>query len=393
MSFARTNGRTQAVGAMRWRRWLVVGLSSMLLHALALNWIGGNFRLPAQEDAPPPALRTVLVLAHQPENRPLATPPTPRPASLARAKTRPPRAKPQSAPKVAVPAAAPSTPVATATAPALPEMPPAPDMAADAQAAMLAAAAPAESGFGNPGMLDTGAASVTQSAPAPDHRLYKVDPPPSATLKYKVQALREGREVFGHGTIAWQFNGSQYAINGDAGILFFSLLEFSSHGKTDEFGIAPLQYTEKRFRRQQTETRFDREHKLISFSASANTFPLQGGEQDRASIVWQLASIGRGDAARFAPDTQVPLFIAGVRDGSTWNIQVLGEEEIEVGLGRLRAWHVRRAPRPGDKDQILDIWLAPSYNWYPVRLRYTETNGEYLDLSLSAIEAAAATSR
>lgn len=266
--------------------------------------------------------------------------------------------------------------------PATPEIPPA------APATMLAEAGLAASGFGDPSMAAIAAPAATQSAPPPDNGRYKVDPPPSAALKYDVQALREGQVVYGHGTIAWQFNGSQYAINGDAGILFFSLLGFSSRGQVGEAGIAPLQYTEKRFRRPQTDTWFNPESRLISFSASARTFPLQGGEQDRASIIWQLAGIGRGDATRFVPNAQLPLFVAGVRDGATWNILVLGEEEIEVGLGKLRAWHVRRAPRAGDKDQILDIWLAPAHNWYPVRLRYTESSGEYLELSLSGIDAA-----
>lgn len=222
-----------------------------------------------------------------------------------------------------------------------------------------------------------------------EKNLYKIDPPPSATLEYQVQALREGQMVHGHGKIAWTRNGSQYAISGEAGILFISLLDFGSHGQIDEFGIAPAQYTEKRFRRAQTETRFNRDSKLITFSASPKSFPLKGGEQDRASIIWQLAAIGRGDAARYVPGAQIPLFIAGVRDGSTWNIQVIGEENIDVGMGSLRAWHVRRAPRPGDKDQILDIWLTPSHHWYPAKLRYTEVNGEYLELSLSNIAAPA----
>lgn len=235
--------------------------------------------------------------------------------------------------------------------------------------------------------LDTDAGKTTE--PTTEKTLYKIDPPPSATLEYAVQAMREGQMMHGHGKIDWKFSGSQYMIQGQAGILFISLLDFGSQGHIDEFGIAPLQYTEKRFRRAPTETRFNRESKLISFSASPKSFPLQGGEQDRASIIWQLASIGRGDAARFTPGAQIPIFIAGVRDGSAWNIQVIGEEEINVGVGGLRAWHVRRAPRTGDKDQVLDIWLAPSHHWYPVKLRYTEANGEYLELSLSAIQAPA----
>ena len=44
-----------------------------------------------------------------------------------------------------------------------------------------------------------------------------------------------------------------------------------------------------------------------------------------------------------------------------------------------------RIPRQGSYDQKLDIWLAPQQGWYPVKLRYTETNGDYLDMALSKL--------
>jgi hypothetical protein len=49
----------------------------------------------------------------------------------------------------------------------------------------------------------------------------------------------------------------------------------------------------------------------------------------------------------------------------------------------MNAWHVVRIPRPGSYEQKLDIWLSQQQGWYPVKLRFTETNGEYLDMSLS----------
>jgi len=382
MSLIRTDGKPLAAGALRWRRWLVVGLLSLLLHGLALNWVGGNFNLPGPTSEPAQVMRTVLLQAEKPEAAPVATPPAPRPEPVKRPKHKAPQPKPAAIADTSAPAA--ESPVVATADQAAVTLSPDPALSADAQAAIAAS-----QGLAEPGIADNTATVASQSTPTPvpGGNRYKVNPPPSAALKYDVLALRAGQEVYGHGTIAWQFNGSHYIINGDAGILFFSVFDFSSRGQIDEFGIAPVQYTEKRWRRPQTDTLFNRDRNLISFSASAKSFPLQGGEQDRASIVWQLAGIGRGDAARFVPDAQIPVFIAGVRDGSIWNIQVIGEEEIEVGLGKLRTWHVQRTPRAGDHDQILDIWLAPAHDWYPVRLRYTETNGDYLDMSLSGIEA------
>jgi hypothetical protein len=165
-------------------------------------------------------------------------------------------------------------------------------------------------------------------------------------------------------------------------------MTFKSEGMIDEHGVSPVIYSEKRFRRSETATHFQRERNTISFSASEQTYPRQGGEQDRASIVWQLAGIGRGDSAKFVPDAEIDVFVAGIRDGEVWRIHVIGEEEIDTGSGKTKAWHVMRMPRPGSYDQKLDIWLAPESGWYPVKIRYTETNGDYLDMSVSNLKLA-----
>jgi hypothetical protein len=209
--------------------------------------------------------------------------------------------------------------------------------------------------------------------------------PPSAELKYEVQALREGQTVYGSGKIAWRSGGAGYEVRGEAGVLFFTLLEFGSRGVVDEYGVSPTIYTEKRFRRSETATHFRREEGLISFSSSTVTYPRRGGEQDRASIVWQLAALGLGEPERFTPGAQIDVFVAGVRDGEAWSMKVLGLEEVDTASGRLQAWHVVRVPRPGSYEQKLDIWLAPERHWYPMRLRWTETNGEYLDMSASSV--------
>jgi hypothetical protein len=279
-----------------------------------------------------------------------------------------PRAKPRRARAAPQPAPA---PVTDAAPPAGMEVPgtsvePATDITAVASSAAEAApAAPAVS------------AADEQAV------RYKVSPPPSAELKYDVQALREGQTVYGSGTISWQSEGNNYTVTGEAGILFFSVLSFKSEGTIDDFGVAPVIYSEKRFRKPQTNTHFHRERNTISFSASTITYPRKGGEQDRASIIWQLAGIGRGDSEKFMPDAEIDIFVAGVRDGETWRIRVIGKEDVDIGGDKMAAWHVVRMPRPGSYDQRIDIWLAPQQEWYPVKLRYTETNGDFLDMLLS----------
>jgi len=371
----------------RWRgpllRMLAVLTLSLLLHALALHWAGGHVGLPspAGEDAPPVAVALLpppapVAAAAAPEPPP--PPPKPKPRPKARPKTiapqqanvPPPVAPP--ADTVAGPALADAAPPETAPQPT-PQPTPA---AADSTAATTFAEAPPQ----------------TASAPATPEQesfpRYQVRPPPSVDLKYEVRALRQGKEVYGSGRIVWHADGQRYRIDGEAGVLFFTVLRFQSQGGFDVFGVAPQSYVEKRMRKDESVTHFEPSPGSIRFSSSTASYPRNGGEQDRASIVWQLASIGLGDPAQYAPGAQLRVFVAGIRNAEPWLIQVIGQEQIDTPAGAMQAWHVSRVPRPGSRDQKLDIWLAPGHSWYPVRLRFTEASGEYLDLAVSAIHPA-----
>jgi hypothetical protein len=368
----------------RYRRVIVIMALSLLLHGLLLGWGADRLHLPQPHAAPQTVLETALLAPPTPPVAPAAPAPASKPEPIK------PRGRPLAKP---VPAAAPAaTPVpdtdAATIAPTLPAT--SPDSAYSVPTEPLAPLPAATVGIGRSrdgaGTAD-GNDSATAAMPASASAVhYNFDPPPSATLKYDVEALREGQKVYGHGSIAWRLDGSRYSIAGDAGILFFSVLSFNSEGAIDEFGVAPVLYSEKRFRKAATNTHFQRERNLISFSASTTSYPRQGGEQDRASVIWQLASIGRGDSSRFVAGADIDLFVAGVRDAETWRIHVVGQELIDIDGAQTAAWHVLRAPRLGSYDQQIDIWLAPGQQWYPVKLRYTEHNGDYLDLLLSNLD-------
>lgn len=218
---------------------------------------------------------------------------------------------------------------------------------------------------------------------------YTVSPPPSAQLGYDVSATREGQNWYGSGVFRWESSADSYRITGEASvrIIFkFSVLNFGSQGSINEFGMAPVLYTEQTRSKPLTQTRFQTEQEKIVFSASSASYPYRGGEQDRASIMWQLAAMGRGDAGQFQPGGQFDIVVAGARRAETWRISVVGVEEIETSYGQFSAWHVMRAPAPGSDEQQIDIWFAKDQQWYPVKVRYTEANGDHLEMSLSELE-------
>lgn len=224
--------------------------------------------------------------------------------------------------------------------------------------------------------------ATAPSAPSRSTLQYNVNLPPSAALQYDVVALKKGIPLRGLGEIVWQANGAQYRISGSTEIVDGGVRTFQSEGEIGQSGIAPLLYTEKSSKKSATNTHFQRERDLISFSASTATYARLGSEQDRASIFWQLAGIGRGAPALFKANADLEMFVAGVRDGDTWHIHVLDEEEIALPIGKIKAWHLVRMPRPNTYEPQLDVWLAPMQDWYPVKFRYKQSNGDTLDMSL-----------
>jgi hypothetical protein len=338
----------------------ILGLSA-LLHLFVINWSTGAICFPALHPADNAAVITTRLLA------------PPAPQAVAAAPAAPPRPQRKRPPR---PAAAPVTQAMPAGEPAMTGTAAARGIdASDLAAAKAAVAAAMQS-------------AAVPEAPEPTEsggKHYKISLPPSAELKYDVQKTSQNNQpMYGHGTISWQTDGRNYRIDGDAGVLFFTVLTFKSEGSVDDNGIAPELYSEKRFRKSEVDTHFHRQRNTISFSSSTRSYARTGVEQDRASVIWQLAGIGRG-GEKFAPGAEIDLIVAGTRDMDMWRMQIVGEEEITIGDDSTRAWHVTRIPRPGSHDQKLDIWLAPQQNWYPVRLRYTESNGDYLDMSLTGL--------
>ncbi|HYC41372.1 MAG TPA: DUF3108 domain-containing protein [Noviherbaspirillum sp.] len=327
-------------------------LASLTWHLFLFNWASGHIALPAIREEKP-----AVIVATELLPPPVAAPQPPPPVAAK------PKRKPKPRPNTPAPAA---ESVATAPAAAPPEAEATPPEPVEAWA---------------PAAEDPPQAGETTGT-------YKFALPPSAELKYEVQALREGQQWFGSGVFHWAADADSYVITGEASItvLFkITVLNFRSEGAINASGIAPTLYSEKPWRKAMTNTHFQHEKKTISFSASQAVYPYNGGEQDRASIMWQLAGFGRGDPAQYVPGTAFDVMVAGARNAETWRIDVIGQEDIDTPLGKIQAWHVVRAPKPGSYDQKIDIWLAPQHEWYPAKVRFTYANGDYLDMLLSEL--------
>jgi len=236
--------------------------------------------------------------------------------------------------------------------------------------------------------------------------LPRASPPAPARLRYEVIATdtrtSPPTQTLGKGNVNWSSSGSLYQLDlvASVNLLFFSLDVLASHseGSIDEHGLAPLRYTETPRRRPAVSTNFNRDPasplvNTITFSAATNSYPLVSAAQDRLSVIFQLAALLRTNPAMAVEGRQITLFVAGVRgDAEHWNFQVVGRETVSAGGTSLNTLRLQRLARAGSNDRSLDIWFGldalsgTGSGPYPAQIRYTETNGNRIDLILAGLE-------
>jgi hypothetical protein len=226
------------------------------------------------------------------------------------------------------------------------------------------------------------------AAPAAEHPALKrkFALPPSAELSYAIKATQSGITLGGKSLVNWHAADGKYRLSAETRAeLFGKILESKSEGVIDDFGLAPLEFTEKRVRQSASKTQFKRDSKTIVFSESTASYPLLGGEQDRSSVQWQLAAVARASPEKFVPGSEWIFFVAGRRDAEPWTFKVIKRETIRTPLGELKALHLSKAPPPDSKEQQVDLWLAPTLEWYPVRLRFTDGEYDYIEQTLEKV--------
>ena len=232
--------------------------------------------------------------------------------------------------------------------------------------------------------------SAQEIIPMPEAAKYAVRAPESVRIEMAlVRTKPDTSQNFGVGSIDWTVKDGKYNMSIEAGldllVTTFNLYKLTSEGRLDKFGITPETSTETRRTRASTATHFHHDDKTITFSSSSKIVLMDDGAQDKASFLMQLASIGYADEKQFFSGKEIELQVAEERDAALFHFLVVGKEEINTKLGKVSAWHLLRAPKPGTYNSQLDIWLAPQLGWYPVQIRNTEKNGTITEQTVTKL--------
>ncbi len=190
----------------------------------------------------------------------------------------------------------------------------------------------------------------------------------------------------GDAVINWRAGDGKYSIVAETRTpMLGKILDNKSAGVVDDHGLAPTQFYEKRLFKDARTTSFQRDSKTIVFSDSPQSYPIKGGEQDRASVPWQLIALARAAPEKFIAGSQWDFFVAGQRDAERWVFKVVQRETVHTAQGEIETVHLVKTPPPDAQDKQLDIWLAPKLDWFPVRLRFDDGGGDFVEQTLEKI--------
>ncbi len=344
---------------------------------------------PQAAPVPPPAPKPRPRPVRKPPPPPVEAPPPtqhaePAPVMEAPAQAAPSPAEPpaevpadSSAPTPEVPAdaAAPSAPLSPASDPAMPAMAEASSASAPAAASQPAQEAPALTAGVE--ILPPGAAGAVAGTEPPPVRL-----PPSARLAFDVTGEVKKFHYNASAELLWRQDGTQYEARQQIKAFLLGARSQSSVGQITPQGLRPTRFGDKS--RSERAAHFDFERGEVIFSANAPRAAIGSGAQDRLSVFIQLGALLAAAPERYPPGTRITLTTVGARSAERWTFTVEGPQTLELPAGSTPALKLQRLPRPDQRyDQKAELWLGTDMGYLPVRIRLTQANGDFADLSLS----------
>lgn len=384
-------------GLPRWRTRLALAAAVLAVHLglLVDGWSGGFSEVAevgvsgsaptqaVQDQTPPPgepAKASPAPVINTTSVRWIAASPPPvAPATASHTAPTPPTSRPQPAP-TAVPAPPPEP--AQAPARAVPESTPDSTPPSPAQEDPPVPVAPPSPGQASLEAKPATAAPDTTSAGATVTRVSPGDAqaPGSTLLRYDVQVQSKGMSVNADAELRWEVRGDEYLAKLEISALLVGSRVQTSQGRIGPQGLLPSRFGDRR-RRTENAAHFDQEGLRLRFSNNKPEATLLPGGQDRLSVFLQLGSMLRARPQAFGPGQLITLQVTGTNGADLWSFSVGESERLGLPAGPLDAVRLTRAPRR-EYDQKVELWLAPSMQYLPVRIRITDHDGSMADQQL-----------
>lgn len=183
----------------------------------------------------------------------------------------------------------------------------------------------------------------------------------------------------GSAELLWLREGSSYTSQLAVRKFGLSLQTWTSKGALTAQGLEPLRFGSKRLGKDEISANFLRPQGKITFSANTPEATLEAGAQDQLSVFMQLASVVAGDPQQWTEGKTIAFQAVGDRYAENWTFKAGALEPIKVPGGTFAAIKLTHEPT-AERSQKLELWYVPSVGYLPLRIRITESNGDFLDL-------------
>ena len=219
-----------------------------------------------------------------------------------------------------------------------------------------------------------GAAGAQPSTEPPPIRL-----PASQTLKYAVHGEVKKMAYNVNGQVVWRNDGGSYEARQEVSAFLLGTRSQTSSGRITANGLAPTRFGD--IGKREIAAHLDFDSKTVTFSANTNRYAISAGAQDRVSVLIQLGAMLAAAPDRYPPGTQISFTTVGPRNADRWTFTVGETETLDLPAGQTRAVRLQKLPRH-DRDLRADLWLGLDQQYLPVRLRITQSNGDFAELAL-----------
>jgi hypothetical protein len=195
--------------------------------------------------------------------------------------------------------------------------------------------------------------------------------PASGVIRFAIYKESLGLQV-GRAEHRWEFTeDGRYRLRGItetsglAALLKPVRLEVESSGRLVAGGLQPETFRSLRNGRDSNENAdFDWSTATLQLSRDGSVQPIAPGTQDILSLNYQLAYLNN-------PAGGATIGVVTGKKYERYELDSLGEEEIELPAGRFRTLHLR-----AQTHNTTEIWIALDHHRLPVKIRFTDKKGE-----------------
>jgi len=218
------------------------------------------------------------------------------------------------------------------------------------------------------------------SAPLPPGSVLPVTLPNSATLEFNASGQVKGFQYSAGAQLQWQHDGQYYQARQSISMFLLGERAQTSEGLITPKGLQPLNFSDKG--RKTQSAAFDVASGKAHYSGGQTDAAIGDGVQDRLSVFLQLSALMAAAPEKYPPGTLIELTTSSARSAVRWQFRVGASEALELPFGSVMALRLDKLPGKSSSDQRGSVWLAPSMQYLPVRIKLTQGQDDFVDLQL-----------